>query len=212
MGKRDRSDVCWDELAGLLREMFNGLDRSLKETLQHVAAAPEEPFSAADIHAMVALARHRRRGAAESLACQQFCDLVFVSDTSDTFVEPSRPWPEKSWGGLYGLVGEYSAALDEALVTDVNSSSVDMRALRRVYWPLERPVGVASDPIVLDVWSGFDEGVARRLRKMRGVTLPSDVCLSTAATADTWDCALTCSTHVGFADYDGEALKRLSWN
>jgi len=208
MGKSDKRDARWDELAGLLRHMLTGLDRSLQESQRRFAAAPDEPFSARNIRRMVAMAERRGRDASGPAGCQAFNDLVFVSDTFAEVAGPVRYW---AWDSLCGLVGKYVAELGEGVVTDVDSDSVDVRGLHGIHWPLEVPVAVGSDPMVLDVWSGFDELVARGFRTVRDLSVRWDVWPATMSSA-VLDDAAACLTSLDSADYEEETAKRLAWN
>lgn len=216
MDPRDKSDAQWDEVADVMRRMRQSLDFSLAEALRRFAEAPDEPFSDRAVQVMVAIASCV--GAEVSPRGTKLADLVYSSDAnavaSDVLLD-ARALLDMAGGEHCDIVGWHPWTAADGLMTDIDSTSIDLRGVRWTRLPLNIR-GANADPIVVDVGLGFDEQPTRQFRRVREGTLRWDACLCTADSASLdWaslDWAVACTTSFDFADYDDETIEELLRN
>ena len=218
MGKLDERDGPWDALVALLRRVRGVRGLTLDEAQRCFAAAPDEPLSERDIHAMVAqvvdcLVGGGLTGARPWLGRGVAADLVFSADTLVTVGDWAGSAGAGSAGvGLCQWVAFPPWPLHEDLVTEFNSVSVDTRRLRLSRAVADMRLGsVGTDPVVFDVWTGLDELALLPSRGDREADVSWDARLD-AADWETLQCAVSSPTWYDFAGYNDEAVEELRRN
>ncbi len=220
MNNRPKSEARWNALPTQLRQMRDGLDRSLAEAQRRFEAAPDEPFSARAVQLLVANAQIRSGDSGGYLQHSVPAELMFTSD-SNASLNPvwfgPDAWLAEDVGlrrdGEYlcDIVGWHPSVQAGELITDVDSTSVDTRNLRWTRLPVDVREVSDAGPIVVDVWATSNELATRQHRMVHESTIRWDACLSVAGSAVP-DCAAAYMTSSDFVDCSDEAVEALLRN
>ncbi len=203
MGKPDRHDDQWDALVACLRRVRGDRGLTLEDAQRCFALAPDEPFTAWEIRALVAMVVGGLASAGELVERNTATDLIFSANTLVTAGD---------WSGRCDVVGLYPRQLREDLVTDVNSLSIDTRRLRysRATGDL-RLGGEVTNSVVFDVWTEFNALTEVFGCDEREGGLSWDARLE-VADWETLQCAVSSPTWYDFAGYGDEAVEELRRN